>query len=603
MASTLNIAVILSAVDKMSGVFDSATNKSIAKLDRLREASKTNLLNGTGAIAAGLGLAMSLKPAVDAYEELEAAQANLESRVMRNGGFVDAQVLANLNAEAQKLGNQLPGTTADLSNMFTVMLENNVAAERITNGLGKATAFFAVNTKMAYGDAAQFVARLSTSLGIADKDAMKFLDTINRTKQLGVDAQEMGLAFGRSAGSMKLLGIQGAEAFKKMAAIQSVLIKTIGSGESAGTSLNKVLLEITNTDKINAANDALRQYGINLSFVDKNGEFKGVDNMLMQFSKLDKLNNNQKQGFLKALTGLDGTDLTTTITLMRMASKNGQEFISVMKQMGEKASLDDQVKRQLSTFKALREAAEGTFTNMLATFGEAIGPELKYVADMFIKITEHIQKFSKEHPKIMKFIGMFIAFSSAILLVGGALLVVKGLLAGLAVLSLASPIGWIAALAGGAALLITNWETVGPWFENMWMGIVADMEGNIAYILNLLEPFRSLSTEDILSGKFSKSIENLNPNKAYEGAYQESMFNQSFNKSEAKSNGYGQGQSILFSPTVVIQGNADKSVVTQALGAAQISFEAQMKEARRNEMRKGFDGKSIWNWDLASHQR
>tara|TARA_R110002012_G_scaffold262685_5_gene444983 strand:+ start:2625 stop:4403 length:1779 start_codon:yes stop_codon:yes gene_type:complete len=78
--------------------------------------------------------------------------------------------------------------------------------------------------------------------------------------------------------------------------------------------------------------------------------------------------------------------------------------------------------------------------------------------------------------------GVFLAATALVSLtrglIGLAARAVPAMIAGLRVLSIAlltTPIGWIitgiTAVAGLAYLLYRNWDTVGPWFRDMWEGI------------------------------------------------------------------------------------------------------------------------------------
>ena len=130
------------------------------------------------------------------------------------------------------------------------------------------------------------------------------MDTIARTSNLGVQADEMQYAFSRSAGALKLMGIQGLEASKSISAVYATLIRTGASGETVGTGMQAILNTFMNVDKMKVFNAEAAKLGVQMEFVDKKtGQFKGVENMIAQFDKLRQFNPQQRASLVQALLG------------------------------------------------------------------------------------------------------------------------------------------------------------------------------------------------------------------------------------------------------------------------------------------------------------
>lgn len=116
MAKKIDISVILSAYDRMSTVFNSAVSKSTAALDKLK-AKSDSIGKGAGQIAdsalkMGALTAAALAGPVKAYSDLEDASERLKVTLLHDGNKVDV-LFTKVNDLAIKLGNDLPGTTAD----------------------------------------------------------------------------------------------------------------------------------------------------------------------------------------------------------------------------------------------------------------------------------------------------------------------------------------------------------------------------------------------------------------------------------------------------------------------------------------------------------
>ena len=437
------------------------------------------MTSGAATMAAGAGILATLNPAIEAYENLEDASAALRATMMKDGGAVSAN-FKKIYQIATELGNKLPGTTADFTAMMQALLRGGVTEESIMNGVGKSAAYLGVALKLPYEEAARMAAKLKEATGVADKEMLGFMDTIQRTVNVGVDATEMQYAFSRSAGILKLMNVQGLGASKSMAGVYAMLIKMGASGETAGTNMAKLMESFMNGGKMKKLNEATKQYGLTLDFVDKKtGQFKGLENMIAQMDKLKGLNPQQRANITDAFVG-PGMDSQ----FMNILIDGGiGKFNEMQRRMAEQGTLEQKVGEQLKTLKALKEAAAGTFENALAALGESIGPELKMLANGFGKISEAIQSFAASNPKLFKFIGLMIAFIGIATMVVGAFLLIKGAVLGLTLVLAANPIILIImAIVAAATLIYVYWEPIKSFFKKLWSAITAAFQKGIANV-------------------------------------------------------------------------------------------------------------------------
>lgn len=465
MNKALEIAVVLSAVDRMSQVFNSAVNASQAKLKEFQQGYQNSFSTGTKFVAAGLAVAASLAPAVEAYAELEDSSTRLKSVMMADGGILSSN-FERVNQIAIDLGNKLPGTTADFQNMFSTLLRSGITEKSIMEGVGKASAYLAVGLKMPYEDAAKAAAKLKEATGTADGEMLAFMDTIARVNQLGVETSEMQYAFSRSAGALKLLNIQGLDASKSIASVYAQLIKTGASGETVGTGMTSIFNSFLNPSKMAAFNKEAAKMGLSFEFVDKKtGQFKGVENMIAQFDRLRGFNPVQRASLVQALLG-PGQDAAFMNTLV---SQGIEGYNEMQRKMASQATLNTKVDSQLQTIKNIWEASTGTWTNALASFGASFSKELKFIASLLGKIAEWLQKFSEAHPKLMKFVGLFIAISSAVMILVGVFFIAKAAVFAFNAVLLANPIIFIiAAIIAAAVAIYVYWDDIVDFFKTVW---------------------------------------------------------------------------------------------------------------------------------------
>lgn len=521
MSSTMMaLGVTLKAYDQMTGGLRSA-GKAVdglrGKINALRmEAEKF----GRGAMADGLIAGGTLLKPVQAFSELEDASTRLRATMMDKNGMTGA--FTQVNDLAIKLGNKLPGTTADFVNMMQALKAQGISDESILNGVGESAANLAVLLKMPSDEAAIFAAKMKVATGTADKDMLGLMDTIQRLNFMGITSGEMGYAFGKSSGALKTLKIQGLEASKALAPIFGMMIKNNLSGETVGTGFASILGNMADKKKLGSTNKMLAGSGIKLDFFDKGGNFKGVDNMVAQLDKLKNLNPVQLNAVLKELTG-GGQDQQMVAILI---NEGMQGYKKIVADMEKQASLQKRVNAQLGTLANLWEAATGTFTNTLAAFAETFAPEIKTLTEWFGKLSEKLQGFIKTHPTLAKWIGiaiggfaiaaiaagaLAIAFAGVLKyfalvsmlapVVSGVIRVVAGsfriltavlMFAGRALLIigralLMNPIGLaIVAIAGGAYLIYKYWEPIKEFFKNLWSGAVDSFKAAVQMISDLM---------------------------------------------------------------------------------------------------------------------
>ncbi|MEJ2950297.1 phage tail tape measure protein, partial [Escherichia coli] len=143
-----------------------------------------------GGLALGGGLAAGLTLSLKSYADQENAATGLKVAMMDANGEV-GKSFQDINKLAIGLGNQLPGTTADFQNMMQMLVRQGIPAENILGGVGKATAFLAVQLKKTPEAAAEFAAKMQDATGTASEDMMGLFDTIQKAFYLGVDDTNM----------------------------------------------------------------------------------------------------------------------------------------------------------------------------------------------------------------------------------------------------------------------------------------------------------------------------------------------------------------------------------------------------------------------------
>ena len=453
---------------------------------------------GHGAAALATGTAMgltTLKPVIE-FARAETSVVDLKVSMMGRGGQVrqEFQAISDL---ATKLGNKLPGTTADFQNMMSTLIQQGMSAKSILGGLGEATAYLGVQLKMPFDQAALFAAKLQDATATAEQDMMGLMDTIQRSFYLGVDSNNMLGAFTKLTPAMGILRKSGLEAAKVLAPLVIMADQAGMAGESSGNAYRKVFQMSMNTGKIAKATKGT---GLKLNFTDGKGEFAGMENMFAQLAKLKGLNTERR---LQVLKGIYGDDAETLQVLELIISKGMDGYRATQKKMADQAALQERVNAQLGTLGSLWDAATGTFTNAMVNFGEAIAPEIKAITEWIGDLSERLGNWANRNPELsntlMKIGGILSAVTIAF---GGLSLAVAAVLGPMAIMKLS--LGVLGVQFGGAtqglsmfsrmmalnsrmaAPLLAKWAALGNAIKGLsFAKAVAGMRGMLTAITSM----------------------------------------------------------------------------------------------------------------------
>ena len=451
------LKALITGVDRLSPALSKMQKKIRGFKRQAEEASQ-------GGLALGGGLAAGLTLSLKSYADQENAATGLKVAMMDANGEV-GKSFQDINKLAIGLGNQLPGTTADFQNMMQMLVRQGIPAENILGGVGKATAYLAVQLKKTPEAAAEFAAKMQDATGTASEDMMGLFDTIQKAFYLGVDDTNMLSFFTKTSSVLKMVNKDGLQAAQSLAPI-SVMMDQMGmNGESAGNALRKVIQSGLSVKKIRDVNKVMarQKLGVQLDFTDGKGSFGGLDNMFRQLAKLRKLTDVKRTGVLKAIFGDDAETLQVVNALI---DKGKDGYDQIQQKMHKQASLNKRVQAQLGTLSNLWEAMTGTATNGLAAIGGAFSGDAKNITQWLGELGEKFTKFADENPRVIRGV-VGLAAGLAILKlglmgVGGAISIVSRIMS-------MTPIGMIAtAIALAAGLIITNWDVVGPYFKKLW---------------------------------------------------------------------------------------------------------------------------------------
>ncbi|HFC8520728.1 TPA: phage tail tape measure protein [Neisseria lactamica] len=468
-----------------------------------------------------------LSAPVAAYAQSETASTDLRAAMMDSSGKVGADY-QRIDELATRLGDKLPGTTADFKNLMTMLMRQGISAKAVLGGTGEAAALLSVQLKKSPEAAAEMAAKLQDATRGTEKEMVAIMDQVQRLYYLGVDDGNILGAFSTVAPALDLMKVSGEEAMKTMGPLIAMLDQSGMTGEKAGNALRKVFDRSLSVDKFEKLE---KRTGISLDFTDGKGNFAGLDKAFDELAKLKNLTDVQLKQVLGKVWGDDSETIGALTTMIRKGKKGYEEYAQKMQ---AQASLNQRVNDQLGTLTNLWDAASGTFTNFLAKMGESVAPQLKELTKWIGGINEKLSDWAAKNPQtaaaIMKtaavigivltaVVGLGAALSAVlvpialskfaffslfggmgkaaggVLGLAGTLLKLGGSLAAFGAKALVflatNPFGWAILAVGALVMLWRNWDTVKSALISGWEWIQKTFEENP--ILNIVIPFIGLA--------------------------------------------------------------------------------------------------------------
>ena len=380
-----------------------------------------NIRNTSTAVAVGGAVALALP--IKEYAQAEDAAMGLKVSMMDATGKV-APEFEKINALAERLGTSLPGSTAEFSGMMAKLVQQGISFKDILGGVGEASANLAVVMKMPFADAAEFAAKMQDATKTSAKDMTALMDVIQKSYYLGVDSTNMLTGFAKLSAGMKTIKQEGLAGAKAMAPLLVMADQAAMSGESAGNAYSKIFKAMMDTQKISKT---LKGSGISMNFTNGKGEFGGLDNM---FKQLEKLKGMSTESRLPILADMFGNDAETIQALNLLIDKGKAGYDETIAKMEKQAALQQRVNAQLSTLTNLWDSAKGTFSSVMASFGEALAPDIKNLVEWLTSITEKIGAWAKANPElattIMRVLAGIVALAAVMAVLATAALTIIG---------------------------------------------------------------------------------------------------------------------------------------------------------------------------------
>ncbi|WP_366655376.1 phage tail tape measure protein [Fodinicurvata sp. EGI_FJ10296] len=470
---------------------DAAARRVRVLSDRLSEAGRRNRealseRHGQAMEAVGIGMALygAMRPAV-AFED----------SIARVGAVANASGadMERLSESAREIGRVAPVGASDAADAMGYL----GMAGMDTNEILAATPDL-VNLSIAAGTdlarTADIASNILSGFNMSAGEMGTVADTMAATvTSANVDVAMLGdtMAYVAPAASSAGASLQ------EVAAMAGMLGDVGIQGSRAGTALNAVYSRLSSP--VGEAADALADLGVEAS--DADGNLRAVPDILADLA-------NQ-------VDGMGSAELSATITRIF-----GREPAAAVQQLLNQ-SIDGSLSAYINELSDAEGAAQNLATRMddttggalrrlssaaesvAITVGELFLPALADLAEKLAVAANWVTDLAERYPTLTRWIGYtvggLLALRVAMTAVSIATLVMKGGLIGAALgvtrmatglALMLSPVGLVigavAALAAGAYLIYSNWDSVAAWFSGLWNWLSETVGGALSAITGFL---------------------------------------------------------------------------------------------------------------------
>lgn len=344
-----------------------------------------------------------MAPPLRAFANLEEATIALRTAMMDGTGKVD-KAFGDIAKTAERLGNQLPGTTKDFFQSAVELIRQGVRPELVAGGALEASSKFGVLMKMDQGQAAQTIAKVREAYGLQANELPMAADLMQRASfQAGIAPQDFLDVARYAAPVYNTMGLTGIENMRKLLAVQGMAAGVGLESTSFGTNFAQMLNRLSQIDQRVARNspesrqvaELLNKHGIDLQFYDQGGSFMGVENMLQQLAKMRGLSSLDRQHVARVMFG-DEAGRPAQI----MMERGLEAYQAQLSGMSSQASLDQRLDMVLSSLTAKLEALGGTIEGVMARMAAPLGTGAKPLLDEGNSFFGGVGGFFDENPGV-----------------------------------------------------------------------------------------------------------------------------------------------------------------------------------------------------------
>jgi 23S rRNA pseudoU1915 N3-methylase RlmH len=399
----LELAVILSAVDNMSGTIRNALNNTSSGYNSLANSQE----RADAQMRSGLKMGAGAKAAIDVlaslqkkYANVQEAQQDLRVSMLKPGGGIDERMYQKDVALAELLSKKYAGTQMAYYDMIRAMGENRIDGKDILGGIGNAVGALSELFNTMPAESALFAARMKNDMKVPAAEMIKMIDLVARLKQVGAGhtgaetIQNLTEFYSKAGLGATNLGLSGTHDAMELGALGGMYIAKGQDAPSVGTTFRRIFDNIANVKKMKEMNEEAAKFGKHLVFFDQAGKFKGVQNFVAQLSTLQGLGTSQ----ISQILGPAGSAQGMSGDVLKSISLSGKDdFQNFLFRISDQADIMDKVTEKQKAYNQVARITESNVENMEANIGKSYNPLVQSAAKLTGEWANALSEVAKQH--------------------------------------------------------------------------------------------------------------------------------------------------------------------------------------------------------------
>lgn len=421
MKKVLEVAVVLSAIDKMTAPIRNAATQATAAMSKLsaqtQKLSEQSMAFGRGTLAAGAGMAAAFALPIKAAMEFETGMTGVRKVV---DGLKDETAFKDFSQQVLQLGREIPLAYSELTDLVAAGGRMGIAKEHLV-AYAKETAKMATAFDMAAGDIGEKVGKLAVAFEIPINKIGGLADAINYLDDNSISkGSEIIEVLSRMAGTARQVGMSGEQA----AALGSTFLTLGSSAEVAGTASQAMLRELSlATMQPKKFQEALGQLGLSAEKLQKS---MSIDPQNTLLTVLDKLNKVKPEQQIEITTKLFGKEYGDDAAKLAKGVNEYRRQIGLLSKTELKGSMSREFEARMKTSAAQMALFKNNVTELAITLGNALLPAFNAVLQAVKPYLDAFRDWAARNPELVEGIAKVVAISAALTLGMGALSFVFG---------------------------------------------------------------------------------------------------------------------------------------------------------------------------------
>lgn len=458
MAEKFQLKALITGVDRLSPTL-AGVRKNIAGFRKGLQATGLGEV-GLRDILAGAAIAAPFIAGTQAAIELESALADVRKVV----NFDTPEQFAQMGEDIGKMSERLPMAATDIAKIVAAGGQAGFARSELL-GFAEAAVKMGIAFDQTADESGEMMSKWRTAFRLTQPEVETLADKINYLGNTGpanartisgivTEIGALGEVAGLSSGQVAALG----------ATMAGVGVKQ----DVAATGIKNFMLAMTKgAAATKSQQQALKSIRLDAKKVAASMQVDAQGTILDLLQRVSKVKPASQAALLTELFGSESVAAIAPLLTNLVQLQGNLKKVSDAQQYG--GSMEQEYAARAATTANTLQLLRNAVVRVGVAIGSAFLMPINAASAALMPYVSGIGELIKAHPDLVRGIAAagvaFAAMSSA---VAGAIVVTK--LWGL--VFAATPIGLIAAvIAGAAGLIVANWDTLAPFFSDLWAEI------------------------------------------------------------------------------------------------------------------------------------